>query len=151
MLTEFGIIFIAQLLSLVVGAGLVLLLAVIYDAAYRSMSWFTSTWLMFGLYMCPLFFGLGLGPAIYLIVYKRRVKKTLQKEANFEEMAILKQSYQIQLFLHAQCIIYIFLLILLTALGIRSGFLILIAIIFYGITTFINFFSKLQLRGIVHK
>lgn len=69
---ELGTIIIIQALSLAVSLGLLLLLAVIYDAAYRSMSWFTSQWLLFGIYICPMFFCLGLGPSLY-IMYRKKV------------------------------------------------------------------------------
>lgn len=71
---ELGTIIIVQALCLAVSLGLLLLLAVIYDAAYRSMSWFSNPWLLFGIYICPMFFCLGIGPSLY-IMYRKKVEK----------------------------------------------------------------------------
>lgn len=144
---EFGIILLIQIVSIALSVGVIFALAVIYDAANRSMSWYSSTWLLFGLYFCPLFFCQGLGPAIYLIVYRKKMSNKLQKGADNEEQSSLKMGYQIQMFLHAQCVIFILLLLVLTGLSIRTAFLIVITIIFYSLTMFINFITKLQLRG----
>lgn len=51
------------------------------------------------------------------------------------------------MFLHAQCICYIIAILLMTGLGFRSGFLLLIALVFYTLTTIINLISGLMLRG----
>ncbi len=68
---ELGWIVIVQALCIGVGLGLLLVLAVIYDAAYRSMSWFSNPWLLFGIYVCPLFFCLGIGPSLYIMFRKK--------------------------------------------------------------------------------
>lgn len=73
-LIEFGITFGVQLISLGCATGFVLLLAVIYDAANRSMSWFSNTWLLFGIYICPYIFILAMGPSLY-IQFKKTVNR----------------------------------------------------------------------------
>lgn len=146
MAKQFGIIFAVQLLSLAFGSIIVLLLALIYDAANRSLSWYSNPWLIFGIYMCPLFFGFGVGPSIYLLVYKIRVAKKLTKSQDLD-MAVLRRGTQIQLFLHAHCLILIFIVLIMTIMSIRSAFMLMIGLVFYGMSMFINLFSKLQRRG----
>lgn len=51
------------------------------------------------------------------------------------------------MFLHSQCIIYIVLLLVMTGMGLRSAFVLLFAVIFYTLTTYVNLFTRLQLRG----
>lgn len=51
------------------------------------------------------------------------------------------------MFLHSQCIIYVTLILIMTGLGLRSAFILLFSLIFYTLTTYINLFSRLQLRG----
>lgn len=63
---SFGFIFGLQLLSVIVAFGLAELIALFIDAVGISLSWFYSTWMLFGLYYCPMFFALGFIPAIYL-------------------------------------------------------------------------------------
>lgn len=66
----------------------------------------------------------------------------------FHSQDVIKQCYFVQMFQHAQCLILVVLTLALTALGIRSTFFIVISVIFYTLTTYINCFSRLQLRGI---
>lgn len=147
MAKQFGVIFAIQLLSLTFGAVIVLLLALIYDAANRSLSWYSNPWFLFGIYMCPMFFGFGVGPAIYLLVYKKRVANKLSKSQDLDDMAVLKRGTQVQLFLHAHCLILILIALILTILHIRSAFMLMIGLVFYGLSMFTNLFSKLQRRG----
>jgi len=45
--------------------GLPLLMAVLFDAGDRSLTYFTSNWLVFGLYVCPAIIGLVLPLTLY--------------------------------------------------------------------------------------
>lgn len=56
------------------------------------------------------------------------------------------------MFQHAQCFFLVLIVLGLTGLGIRSTFLIVISVIFYTLTAYINCFTRLQLRGnlIIH-
>lgn len=76
-LMECGLSLIVQTTSIVVGAGVSLVVAVIVDLVGRSMSWFTSTWLLFGLYFVPFIACLVLGPWLYIRF--RRVVSYYQK------------------------------------------------------------------------
>lgn len=62
---------------------------------------------------------------------------------------VIRQSYFVQMFQHAQCFVLVLLTLAMTALGIRSTFIIVISLIFYTLTTYINCFTRLQLRGIL--
>jgi len=42
-----------------------LLMAVLFDAGDRSLTYFTSNWLVFGLYVCPAIIGLVLPLTLY--------------------------------------------------------------------------------------
>lgn len=69
---EFAAVFLIQLLSVGLAIGTIILLATIFDAASRSMSWFSNKWLVFGLFYCPIAFCLGIGPATY-VSFKNKV------------------------------------------------------------------------------
>uniref|UniRef100_A0A1B0BKH5 Peptidase M28 domain-containing protein n=1 Tax=Glossina palpalis gambiensis TaxID=67801 RepID=A0A1B0BKH5_9MUSC len=55
----------AQLLAVIVASVLCLLMALVLDGINVSMSWFTFSWLILGLYFCPALFGMFIIPAIY--------------------------------------------------------------------------------------
>ncbi|XP_059612732.1 endoplasmic reticulum metallopeptidase 1-like [Phlebotomus argentipes] len=128
---ELGFTMIIQMLSLAVGAGLVLLAAVIYHAAGRSMAWFTSSYLLFFLYFCPFFLGLAIGPACFV---------------GFRKGNPLSIPQNAQLFLHIQHLFYIVVLSAFTGMGIRSSFLIMIPVFFYDISLLCNVALKLQAK-----
>ncbi|EAL41724.3 AGAP007677-PA [Anopheles gambiae str. PEST] len=130
-LFEAGMTLIVQTLSIVLGAGLSVLVAVIFDACGRSMSWFSSTWLLFGLYFVPCIGGLTLGPFLYV---------------HFRKIPFLHDQGRVILFLHAQHCIYAVLLITLSIGGIRSAFVLLFPIIFYCATTIVNMIIQFRLR-----
>ncbi|KAJ6644220.1 Endoplasmic reticulum metallopeptidase 1 [Pseudolycoriella hygida] len=126
---ELGKITIVQAVCVLVSLGLLLLLAVIYDAAHRSMSWFSNPWMLFGIYVCPMFFCLGIGPSMYILYRKKTTIHLI---------------YYVQMFLHAQCILLILITLVLTGLGVRSSFILMFDIIFYSTSTLINVLSGLQ-------
>ncbi|XP_055702548.1 endoplasmic reticulum metallopeptidase 1-like [Phlebotomus papatasi] len=128
---ELGFTMIIQMLSLAVGAGLVMLGAIVYHAAGRSLSWFTSSYLLFFLYFCPFFLGLAIGPAFF-VGFRRGNPLTISQNA--------------QLFLHVQHLFYIVLLSTLTGMSIRSSFLIMIPVFFYNVSLLFNVALKLQAR-----
>ncbi|XP_052895947.1 endoplasmic reticulum metallopeptidase 1-like [Anopheles moucheti] len=130
-LFEAGMALIVQTLSIVLGAGCSVLIAVIFDACGRSMSWFSSTWLLFGLYFVPCITGLILGPFLYV---------------HFRKIPFLHDQGRVILFLHAQHCIYAVLLITLSIGGIRSAFVLLFPVIFYCATTIINMILRFRLN-----
>lgn len=141
-LGEFGIIVVVQLLSVVGAAGIVIVLSLIYDAVDRSMSWYSHPWIIFGIYLCPLAFVLGLGPALYITIRNRLAKK---------EEKLLKPStttsYQIQMFLHAQCFLFSIFMLIFTALMLKTAFIFTFIVMFYFFAAFINLVFKLLHHG----
>uniref|UniRef100_A0A182NHF1 FXNA-like protease n=1 Tax=Anopheles dirus TaxID=7168 RepID=A0A182NHF1_9DIPT len=111
------------LLSIIVGVGLSLVLGVILNAVGSSLSWFTQTWLVFGLYICPFLIATCTGPVLY-IHFVRNVNLSLHS--------------RVQILLDATCVLYVVVLIVLTCMSIRSGYLFTMAILFYTVTTLIN-------------
>ncbi|EDW47546.1 GM21368 [Drosophila sechellia] len=109
-----------------------LLIAVLFDAGDRSLTYFTSNWLVFGLYGCPAIIGLVLPLTLYYTL--------LPNEK-------LSQAYQLQLSLHAHLVVQALLALILTAMGLRSQYLCLISMIFYGGALLINLLSTLHDRG----
>uniref|UniRef100_A0A182U8W9 FXNA-like protease n=1 Tax=Anopheles melas TaxID=34690 RepID=A0A182U8W9_9DIPT len=118
-LTSMGVV----LLSLIVGIGLSLALALILNAVDSTMSWFTQTWLIFGLYVCPFLIATCTGPLLYM---------------HFVKNDHLSLHARVLLLLHATCVLYALILVVLTAMSIRSGYLFTMAILFYTVTTLVN-------------
>ncbi|KAH8252253.1 hypothetical protein KR038_011283, partial [Drosophila bunnanda] len=112
--------------------GLPLLMAVLFDAGDRSMTYFTSNWLVFGLYICPAVIGLVLPLTLYY---------TLKPNDK------LSHPYHLQLSLHAHLVVQALLALILTAMGLRSQYLCLISMIFYAGALLINLVSTLHDRG----
>ncbi|XP_052839792.1 endoplasmic reticulum metallopeptidase 1-like [Drosophila gunungcola] len=121
-----------HVLGFLLSTGLPLLMAVIFDAGDRSLTYFTSTWLLFGLYVCPAIIGLVLPLTLYY---------TLKPNDK------LSHPYHLQLSLHAHLVVQALLALILTAMGLRSQYLCLISMIFYGGALLINLVSTLHDRG----
>ncbi|XP_059226147.1 endoplasmic reticulum metallopeptidase 1 [Stomoxys calcitrans] len=121
--TKFGILFGIQLGAVILSMGITLLIAVFIDAVGLSMPWFSHPWFIFGLYFCPMFFILGILPAIYL---------SRTKEHG------LPLGYGIQLLMHAHCLILTVITILMISFGIRSAFVIMLCIAFYTLSVILN-------------
>jgi len=62
---KFGILTALQVAGVALGIALVMSIALFLDAVNLSMSWFSQNWMLFGLYFCPMIFGMGIVPAIY--------------------------------------------------------------------------------------
>ncbi|XP_055537804.1 endoplasmic reticulum metallopeptidase 1-like [Wyeomyia smithii] len=129
MMCQFSVNLGVQLLSIAVGIGFSLLMAVIIYAAGGAMSWFTESWLAFGLYMCPFLICTILGPLLLIRFYK------------IDD--ILLQT-RILLFLFAQQLIYIVILIVLTAMTIRSAYIFVIVVIFFNASTIVNMIIRFK-------
>ncbi|XP_043644731.1 endoplasmic reticulum metallopeptidase 1-like [Drosophila teissieri] len=109
-----------------------LLVAVLFDAGDRSLTYFTSNWLVFGLYVCPAIIGLVLPLTLYFTLLRNDK---------------LSHPYLIQMSLHAEFVVLALLILILTAMGTRSQYLCLISLIFYGGAVLINLISTLHDRG----
>lgn len=131
-LKEFVYMVLIQAGSAIIGAGLALVLSVIYDACGRSLSYYSNPWLIFGLYWLPFIFGLCIGPMVYFRVNPNKV---------------MDRHYLQQMWMHANALLMTLILFLLTFFGIRSAFVILIPIVFYGLTMTLNFFTGFQKKA----
>ncbi|ALC42479.1 CG10051 [Drosophila busckii] len=129
---RFGIIFVVQLISVAVGWGLTILIAVIMHSAGLGQSWYYHIWMTFGLYFCPMFLGLGLLPAFYIEFTKKKTN--------------MKTNQTIACFMHAHCILIVIICLLMTGLGIRSAFFPMMAIFFYTISIVVQLILKWSLK-----
>lgn len=120
-----------HLVGIAFGFGLVFLLAVIYDAVGKSLSWYSSPWILFFLYFCPFLATLAIPVVVWVDNYKR---------------GLLSISHQVQLYLHAQFILLLVLLTVTTLMNIRSAYVILVGVVFQGGAAFINWLLGLQNR-----
>lgn len=125
-LKAFGYIFLVQLISFVLAVLLDILIALLMDALGLSLSWYTSKWILFGLYFCPVFFVLGIGQSVIL-------------HFNFMREKELPAKLTTQMMMHSHSLILIVLLLIMTGLNIRSSFIIMISVFFYIISVIINF------------
>ncbi|KAH8258423.1 hypothetical protein KR038_011422, partial [Drosophila bunnanda] len=126
-LLRFSITIAIQFTSLILAIGLALLVAVFMDGVNRSMSWFTSSWTIFGLYLAPILFGMSILPALYLEKTKRDP---------------LGLGFRIQLFMHSHCICLILIMLVLTGLSIRSAYLIMLCVLFDIVALIVNLVTK---------
>lgn len=131
-LLRFSITLGIQFVSLFLAVGLALLVAVFMDGVNRSMTWFTSSWTIYGLYLAPIIFGLSILPALYLERTKRDP---------------LGLGFRIQLFMHSHCICLILIMLILTGMGIRSAFLIMICLVFDIVALIVNLVTKWHRKG----
>lgn len=122
---SFVCIFAVQILSVILAFAANFAVAFFLDATGSSLSWYSHMWILFGLYFCPFFFLLGIGQAVLC--------KT--KFISHQKFSINTKT---QMILHSHCLILIMWLIIMTSLGIRSSFMIMISVFFYVISVFIN-------------
>ncbi|EDW32418.1 GL11626 [Drosophila persimilis] len=128
----FGIMFLLAILGFLLALGLPLLMSVFYDSSDRTMTYFTNSWLVIGLFICPSVIGLVLPMTLYLSL--RPSEK-------------IPHAYHLQIAGHAYCIFLVVLCILLTVASIRTAYLLLICIFFYVCALIINLLSRLHDRG----
>lgn len=140
MLCEFLIIIAVQLVTIALAAAVVMLLATIYDAVGRSMSWYSYPWILFGIYLCPFSFVLGIVPAVYVIIV-RRIAAKREKDGLIQpssSSAPTTLSYKIQMFLHAQCVLLSLFSLVMTILQVKTAFLLYMIVLFYTLAILIN-------------
>lgn len=121
--TKFGILFAIQLATVILSFLVAIFIAWFLDAVSLSMSWFKQTWIIFGLYFCPMFFILGIFPAIYLSYTKEHG---------------LPLAYALQLLMHAHCLILTIVAVTMISFGIRSVFSVVFSIAFYTLSVILN-------------
>uniref|UniRef100_A0A1A9W2G4 FXNA-like protease n=1 Tax=Glossina brevipalpis TaxID=37001 RepID=A0A1A9W2G4_9MUSC len=107
----------SQIMAVVTATALCLLMAIIMDGINKSMSWFTFSWLILGLYFCPALFGLFIMPAIYFRL----------------SHIPLPIGSKVKILLNCHCIFLVLITLTLTICRIRSAFVPMLAILFYTI------------------
>ncbi|KAH8415789.1 hypothetical protein KR222_001064, partial [Zaprionus bogoriensis] len=128
----FGIILALHVLGMVLCLGLPLLMALLFDAGNQSLSYFTHTWLMIGLYVCPAIVGLSLPTTLYYSLRKNQA---------------ISHAYHLHMSLHAHCVVLSLIAIILTAISLRTPYLCMISTLFYSAALLINLLSTLHERG----
>lgn len=135
---EFVRILIMQTISVICSLGVTLVLAIIYDAFGGSLRWFSNIWLVGMIYYCPSAITLILSPMVFLW-WKQRIVRS--------NVYVLTLSVFVQMCLHAQCVILIVLSWFLTGFEIKSAFMVVMIVTFYGLSMFVNMVFKMFLCG----
>ncbi|XP_055917715.1 endoplasmic reticulum metallopeptidase 1 isoform X1 [Eupeodes corollae] len=133
-LKRFALVIGLQVVALLLGTALSLLVALFMDAINHSLTWFSQMWLLIGLYFCPMFFGMGIVPAIYC-QYKKRDQLSL--------------GFRIQMFMHAHCVLLVILTLAITCCGYRSGFMPMLAVLFDVVALIVNLITKWHRRAYI--
>ncbi|XP_017033139.1 endoplasmic reticulum metallopeptidase 1-like [Drosophila kikkawai] len=128
----FGMQFLLALLGLLLALVFPILMSVFYGLGNRTMSYFSNSWLIIGLFVCPSVIGLVLPSTLYLSL--RPSEK-------------IPHTYHLQIVGHAHCVLLAVLCILVTAIGIRTAYLFMICIFFYMAALIINLASRLHDKG----
>ncbi|XP_034109174.1 endoplasmic reticulum metallopeptidase 1-like [Drosophila albomicans] len=123
---------IIQIIAFVLALALPLVVAHYFDSFGLSLTYFSSPYLLIGLYIFPSLIGLSLP----LILYCQSVQQNK-----------LPTIYHLQLALHSWAIILSLLLLGMTTYGLRSGYFFTISIIFYTIPLIINLITTFHDRG----
>lgn len=127
-----SLMFIIEVASILGAVGVNILIGIIIDAMGLPLAWYTSPWILFGLYYCPVFFVLGFGSACYL---------TMRKENP------IPLRFCVQIFLHSHAIVLALITIALTAMEARSAFFPMVAVFFYTISVIMNLVTQFYRRG----
>ncbi|XP_032306537.1 endoplasmic reticulum metallopeptidase 1 [Drosophila ananassae] len=128
----FGLFFLLALFGIVLALLFPVLMSVFYDAGDRTLTYFSNSWLVIGLYICPSVIGLVLPVTLYL-THRPSLK--------------IPHTYQLQIVGHANCILLVIMCLSLTVLKYRSAYLFLISLVFYVASLIINLASRLHCRG----
>ncbi|EDV56334.2 endoplasmic reticulum metallopeptidase 1 [Drosophila erecta] len=128
----FGMQFLLAILGCLLAFGFPLLMSVFYDAGDRTMTYFSNSWLVIGLYVCPSIIGLVLPSTLYLSL--RPSEK-------------IPHTYHLQIVGHAYCVFMAVLCILLTVVGIRTAYLFMMCVFFYLGALIINLATRLHDKG----
>ncbi|KAH8400963.1 hypothetical protein KR009_002188, partial [Drosophila setifemur] len=129
---SFGLLFLLALAGVMLSMGLPLLMSVFYDAGNRTLTYFSNSWLVIGLYICPSVIGLVLPMTLYL---------------SYHENGKIPHNYHLQIVGHANCLLLALLCLAATALAYRSAYLFMISLLFYVAALIINLVTRLHCRG----
>ncbi|XP_037808187.1 endoplasmic reticulum metallopeptidase 1 [Lucilia sericata] len=125
--------FLVQVIAVLAAATLCFFMGMFMDLVHLPMSWFSNSWLILGLYFCPLFFGFAIVPAIYF---------------HYTQDDRFPIGHRVQLLLHCHCIFLALLTLVLTICNIRSAFMFMITLLFYTLGLIVNLATKLHNKPI---
>nr|NP_001261090.1 uncharacterized protein Dmel_CG10073, isoform C [Drosophila melanogaster]AGB93622.1 uncharacterized protein Dmel_CG10073, isoform C [Drosophila melanogaster] len=128
----FILIFVLQIIAFVLGLGLPIVVAYVFDKYGLSITYFSTPVLLIGLYICPSLLGLSLPSYIYL-------KLQRSEKVGFAQ--------HLQLVLHGHAAVLAILDIGLTVYGLRSAYVPTWTLIFYVIPLAVNLLTTLHDRG----
>ncbi|XP_022229013.2 endoplasmic reticulum metallopeptidase 1-like isoform X2 [Drosophila obscura] len=128
----FILILVLQVIALLLGLGLPVVVAYLFDKYGLSLTYYSTPALLIGLYVCPSLIGLSLPSFIYL---------KLQRD---DKVSFAKQ---LQLVLHGHATILALLGFGLTLYGLRTAYVVTWTLVFYIIPLAINLLTTLHDRG----
>ncbi|KAH8389309.1 hypothetical protein KR200_011888, partial [Drosophila serrata] len=131
-LSWFVLILVVQVVAFVLGLGLPIAVAYMFDKYGLTMTYFSTPVLSLGLYVCPSLLGLALPSYVYL---KR------------QENTQLTYAQQLQMVLHGHAVVLSVLGIALNYYGLRTTYIITWTLIFYIIPLALNLLTTLHDRG----
>ncbi|XP_017077578.1 endoplasmic reticulum metallopeptidase 1-like [Drosophila eugracilis] len=131
-LSWFILILVIQIIAFVLGFGLPIAIAYVFDKYGLSLTYFSTPALLIGLYICPSLLGLSLPSYIYLKLQRSNKVAFAQR---------------LQLVLHGHAVVLAILGIGLTVYGLRSTYVVTWTLIFYVIPLAINLLTTLHDRG----
>ncbi|XP_060660225.1 endoplasmic reticulum metallopeptidase 1-like [Drosophila nasuta] len=126
------ILSVVQIIALVFAMGIPLTIAYVIDNFGLSLSYFSATYLIIGLYICPSLFGLSLPTMIYY---------------QLQQNSYVSFTYHLQLGLHSWALIVSGLVLSLTEYGIRSVYILTIILVFYAISLALNLLTTFHDSG----
>ncbi|KAH8233793.1 hypothetical protein KR026_012472, partial [Drosophila bipectinata] len=131
-ITWFVLILVVQVVAFVLGVGLPIIVAYVFDKYGLTLTYYSTPILSLGLYVCPCLVGLALPSVIYL---------KLQKNEN------LTYVQQLQMALHGHAVVLSILSIALNYYGLRTTYVFTWTLIFYDVPLVLNLISTLHDRG----
>uniref|UniRef100_A0A336M4B8 FXNA-like protease n=1 Tax=Culicoides sonorensis TaxID=179676 RepID=A0A336M4B8_CULSO len=121
-----------QLLGIGLGIAFVFFMAWLLDTLNRPMTWYSNTWLLFGIYFLEIFLIFAMTSSAYV---------------KFRKNKYISKYFVVQLQLNAYSTILAIILLVITLMNIRSAFIMMISLVFYIISTTINMIFKLDTRN----
>ncbi|XP_060655349.1 endoplasmic reticulum metallopeptidase 1-like [Drosophila nasuta] len=128
----FILVIVIQIVAFALGLSLPIVVAYVMDSLGLSLTYYSTPLLVVGLYVCPSLIGLSLPTTIFY---------SLQWNDK------LSTPYHLQLALHGQAVILALLTIFLTALGIRSSYVLMIPLVFYAASLTLNLLTPMHDKG----
>ncbi|KAH8233794.1 hypothetical protein KR026_012471, partial [Drosophila bipectinata] len=129
----FILVQVLQVIAFVLALALPFLMAYGLDKYGYSLSYFTTSSLLVGLYVCPSLTGLALPSYIYL---------------KFQTYDKVSYAQHVQFALHGHGIVLAFLVAALTYYGVRTTYILTWTLIFYVVPLALNLLSTLHDRGL---